>query len=105
MRRRSTALAVTAAVTLGSAAVVTAFDPGDIESDGVINSDGCPVICLAMRDPGGYTAAHSSGLAPTFNVWRRVRCGAPTTSSATTGVWDRRWMLWHRAAPLVAVAG
>lgn len=51
---------VSSLVVLASAASVMAFDPGDMNCDGVIDSNDCPVMYLAMTDPDGYAAAHPS---------------------------------------------
>ncbi len=60
MRARTLVAAMITAVVIGSAAAVMAFDPGDMNCDGVVDSDDCPVMSLAMTDPDGYGAAYPS---------------------------------------------
>ena len=60
MRARSVVSAVTAAVVLGGAAAAMAFDPGDMNCDGLVDSGDCTVMALAMTDPDGYAAAYPS---------------------------------------------
>lgn len=58
MRAGSAVSAVMVAVVLGSAGAAPAFDPGDMNCDGVVDSLDCPIMRLAMTDPDGYGASY-----------------------------------------------
>ncbi|MEX1287725.1 MAG: hypothetical protein AB1Z57_07300 [Acidimicrobiia bacterium] len=49
---------LTAAVVLGSITSGMAFEPGDMNCDGVVDEFDCPVMALAMTDPDGYAATY-----------------------------------------------
>ena len=58
MRVRLTAGLLAAMVVLGSGAPGMAYDPGDMNCDGVVDDSDCPVMSLAMTDPDGYAATY-----------------------------------------------